>query len=59
MLDKGILWTFVTVESFLTLVLVAALLIHLPMLPVIVTFVVLSSINSLIFVVRVRAARGK
>jgi len=59
MLDKGILWAFVTVESFLTLILVAALLIHLAMLPVIVTFVVLSSINSLIFVVRVRAARGK
>jgi hypothetical protein len=59
MLDKGILWAFVTVESFLTLVLVAALLIHLPMLPVIVTFVVLSSINSLVFVVRVRATRSK
>ena len=59
MLDKNILWTFVTVEMVLTLALMAALIAHLPLLPVVVPFVVLSSINSLVFVMRVRAARSK
>jgi hypothetical protein len=59
MLDKNILWTFVAVEMILTLALMAALIARLPLLPVIVPFVVLSSINSLVFVMRVRAARSK
>jgi hypothetical protein len=48
MLDKNILWTFVAVEMILTLALMAALIARLPLLPVIVPFVVLSSINSLV-----------
>ena len=59
MLDKNILWAFVAVESFLTVLLMVALLARMPLLPVIVTFVILSGINSVIFVVRVRAARSK
>ena len=59
MLDKSILWAFVVVESFLTVLLMVALIARLPLIPVIVTFVILSSINSAIFVIRVRAARSK
>ena len=59
MLDKSVLWTFVGVESFLTVLLMLALLARTPLLPVIGTFVILSGINSVIFVVRVRAARSK
>ena len=59
MLDKSVLWTFVAIESFLTVILMLALLAHMAILPVIVSFAVLSTINSLIFVLRVRAARGK
>jgi len=58
MLDKNVLWAFVAVESFLVVLLMVALLARMPGLPVIVTFVILSSINSVIFVVRA-SARGK
>lgn len=59
MLDKSVLWAFVAVESFLVVLLMVGLLAGLPRLPVIVSFVILSSINSVIFVVRVRATRSK
>jgi hypothetical protein len=59
MLDKNVLWAFVAVESFLVVLLMVGLLAGLPRLPVIVTFVILSSINSVIFVMRVRATRSK
>lgn len=59
MLDKSVLWAFVAVESFLVVLLMVGLLAGLPRLPVIVTFVILSSINSVIFVMRVRATRSK
>jgi len=59
MLDKSILWAFVVVESFLTVLLMVGLIARLPLLPVVITFVILSSINSAIFVIRVRAARSK
>ena len=59
MLDKNVLWAFVAAESFLVVLLMIALIAQMPRLPVIVTFVILSSINSMIFVVRVRAGRSK
>lgn len=59
MLDKSVLWAFVAVESFLVVLLMIGLLARMPLLPVVVSFVILSGINSVIFVVRVRAARSK
>jgi hypothetical protein len=59
MLDKSVLWAFVAIESFLTVFLMLGLLAHMPKLPVIVSFALLSGINSLIFVMRVRAGRDK
>jgi len=58
MLDKNVLWAFVMIESFLVVLLMVGLLARMPRLPVIVTFVILSSINSVIFVVRA-SARSK
>lgn len=55
---QKVLIVFTAIESVLTLALMVLILLQLPLLPVLVSFVVLTGINSVALVMRVRKDRG-
>ena len=57
--DKKVLWTFVIIEILLTWLVVAAVLGRMRLLPVLITFAILSGINSVIFVIRAKTNLSK